>query len=370
MSESENKKIITALSLQGGGALGAYEYGVLKALFSVRGKNFFPKVVSGVSIGAINAAILVGAKEDPLATLDKLWRERFCVTWPMYSWLPSFAFFPPGVPRPLADISEQNLSVLGNPGMYRLKQEFLSAPFFAPSQTSSIYDTDLLKETLTEFVDPDKLNQPEKTRLIVTAVNVRTGEYAKFDNSKTTLTLDHIIASGSFPVTFPMTKIDGDYYWDGGIFLNMPLGVAVNALEQVEPDNPDIEREVIMIALHRMSGALPRTLADASERFYNLLFSGKFATDSKLFNKYGTFVDLMQKIDKSLPADSPIRDHEGYKDLIRHRKIDRALVIGETGAGAFGSGSDFSKKTLNRRIEDGFNDAMAYFTSDREKGLA
>jgi len=179
-----------------------------------------------------------------------------------------------------------------------------------------------------------------------------------------TLTLDHIIASGSFPVTFPMTAIDGEFYWDGGIFMNMPVGEAVNALEQIDPDDFSAEREVILVSLHRMQGQLPKTLQEATERFYNLLFSGKFAMDRKLYNKYGAFVDVMKKIDQALPADSPIRNHEGYKDLIRHRKIDRAIVIGEAGTGAGGASSDFSKKTLNRRIEDGFADAMAFFDAE------
>ncbi|HXZ04649.1 MAG TPA: patatin-like phospholipase family protein, partial [Ktedonobacteraceae bacterium] len=63
-----------ALVLQGGGALGAYAYGVIKALYEQ--PDFSLDIVTGVSIGAINAAVLVGAKNDPIKTLDELWRER------------------------------------------------------------------------------------------------------------------------------------------------------------------------------------------------------------------------------------------------------------------------------------------------------
>jgi len=361
MKKAKTKKIITAISLQGGGALGAYEYGAIKALYASRGKSFFPRVVTGVSIGAINAALLVGAKGDPMEALDRLWRERLCVDWPAFSW---FSLFGETLCDPfhmLTTLSEQSLSLFGNPGMYQLSREFMTTPVYAPMMTSSIYDTSLLKETLAEFVDPKKLNHPEKTRLIVTAVNVGNGQYARFDNAQMMLTLDHIIASGSFPVTFPMTPIAGDFYWDGGIFLNLPVGVAVNALEQIEPDNPDIEREIIMVSLHRMKGELPKTIQESCERFYNLLFSGKFALDKKLHRKYSAFVDAMQEIDKILPANSPIRKHEGYKDLVRHRKIDRTVVIGEEGTGAIGSSSDFSRRTLTGRIDAGFNDAMVVF---------
>ena len=369
MAKSKSaKKTMTALSLQGGGARGAYEYGVLKALYEHRGTGFCPRVVTGVSIGAINAALLVGAKGDPMEALDLLWRERFCVSWPWgpwglwASWMPSGSHYTDFNPHTsLADWSQQSLAVFGNPGMYSLKPEFFFVPFSAPMLTSSVYDTSLLKKTLEELIDPEKLNRPDQTRLIVSAVNVQTGHYVRFDNARTRLTIDHIIASGSFPVTFPMTPIGGNFYWDGGIFMNMPMGVAVNAIEQIEPENSDIVREIILVALHRPEGALPTNIPEASERFYNLLFSGKFSLDRKLFSRYDAFVEVMQEIDKSLPADSPVRRHEGYRELIRHRKIDRTIIIGEEGTGATGSGSDFSPKMLARRIADGFNDAMAYF---------
>jgi len=362
MKKLKSRKIITAISLQGGGARGAYEYGVLKAIYMHRGPAFKPRVVAGVSIGAINAALLVGARGNPLEALDMIWRERFCVTSPFASLFPCAGFLK-GKEKPMAcaDLVGPGMSWLGNPGMYSLKTEFICMPFFAPLLSSSFYDTSLLKKTLTEFIDPEKLNRPEKIRLIVTAVNVRTGRQERFDNAKMKITIDHIIASGSFPVSFPMTFIEGNGYWDGGIFMNMPVGVAVNALEQIEADNPDVEREIILVSLHRMEGQLPATLSEASERFYNLVFSGKFALDKKLYEKYGAFVDVMQEIDKTLPADSPIRNHKGYRDLVSHRKIDRIIIIGEEGKGAVGSGSDFSRKTLIARIDDGFKDAMVFF---------
>jgi|GEM_PF-2052418 len=261
MKKAKPSPPLTALSLQGGGALGAYEYGVLKALYAVRGENFVPRVVAGVSIGAINAALLVGARTDAMAALDRLWREKLCV---------DAAFTPESAPAPAAGENAcgiwgtrpgQYLSFFGNPGMYRLKPEYCFMPFCAPFFTSSVYDTSLLKETLAELVDPEKLNRPDKTRLIVTAVDVETGRQAKFDNAETTLTLDHIVASGSFPVSFPPTLIDGRYYWDGGIFMNMPVGVAANALEQIEADNPSAVREIILVSLHRTRGGSARNTA-------------------------------------------------------------------------------------------------------------
>lgn len=358
-------KTVTALSLQGGGARGAYEYGVLKAIYELRGKAFRPRAIAGISIGAINAAVLIGAKGDPMEALDELWRKRFCVTGPTdgwLSWLPSFTGG--GFPFSFMDLPEQNLSWFGNPGMYSIKPEFMYMPLAAMFQHTSIYDTDALKKTLADLVDVRKLNRPEETRFIVTAVNVKTGLHAKFDNAKGEIAFEHILASGSFPVTFPMTAIGGEHYWDGGVFINLPIAAAVNALEDVEADDHDVERELIFIELHRMQADLPQSLHEATERFYNMLFSGKLAMDRKMLSKYRTFVDLVREIDRTLPADSPIRKHEGYKNLARHRRIDRAVVIGEKGVGALGSSSDFSRKTLEHRINAGYKDALAAFKEE------
>src|SRR3954464_8814571 len=100
-----NGNVHTAVVLQGGGALGAYEYGVLKALYEQR-PGFKPVAVTGISIGAITAAVLGGARSDPVSALDRLWREKLTVVSPL-----PFLWLPPEIDRSLA--------ILGNPGMYR-----------------------------------------------------------------------------------------------------------------------------------------------------------------------------------------------------------------------------------------------------------
>src|SRR5690349_24499974 len=98
------RNVQTAIVLQGGGALGAYEYGVLKALYEQR-PGFRPVAVAGISIGAITAAVLGGAQGNPISALDRLWRDKLTVSPPLpIPWLPSQI--------------DQSLAVLGNPGMY------------------------------------------------------------------------------------------------------------------------------------------------------------------------------------------------------------------------------------------------------------
>ena len=99
----QNRNVNTAIVLQGGGALGAYEYGVLKALYETR-PGFKPVAVTGISIGAVNAAVLGGATGDPISALDTMWRDKFTVSL--------------GVPLPT--LIDRSLAAFGDPGMYRL----------------------------------------------------------------------------------------------------------------------------------------------------------------------------------------------------------------------------------------------------------
>src|SRR5687767_5330499 len=132
--------IHTAIVLQGGGALGAYEYGVLKALYEQR-PGFEPVAVAGISIGAITAAVLGGAAGDPIHALDTLWRRKLTVAPPMPGrWLPAAV--------------DRSLATLGNPGMYQLQTELFTAPWLL----TSIYDTAPLRRTLAELVDPRRLD--------------------------------------------------------------------------------------------------------------------------------------------------------------------------------------------------------------------
>jgi len=332
---TKKKKVVTGIALQGGGALGAYEFGALKALYAYKGEGFTPRVVAGISIGAINAALLIGAKNDPIGTLEEVWRKRFCMADPMCEVIEMFR---PWCSKPALscfDYIEQNLSLCGNPGMYRINPRL----FLSPLNCTNIYDTSILESTFQEYIDLKKLNQPDRTRLIVSAVNVRSGEPARFDNGLMELGFEHVLASGSFPVSFPMTEIDAEYYWDGGIFINTPLAPTINALEQVESDNPDVERELFYVEVHRNAGEVPCNLTESLDRCYNMIFSGKFSLDGKLAKNIESLIDFFSVLDKTLPDDSPLRQHKGFKEMIRHRRINRTITAGRGREGARGGPS-------------------------------
>jgi NTE family protein len=337
----ENRNVHTAIVLQGGGALGAYEYGVLKALYEQR-PGFKPVAVAGISIGAITAAVLGGAKGDPMSALDRLWRDKLTVTPPLpMAWLP-------------AQI-DQALAVLGNPGMYRLH----AALFAAPWTLTSIYDTAPLRQTLAELVDPGTLVD-EQTRVFVGATKVGTGEMEFFDSRHPSgFTFEHVAASGSLPPSFPMTRIEGEWYWDGGLFSNTPLSPAIKALEEAANGDPSAIRELIVVELFPMNAPLPRTMHDVLQRMVELQYASRLKLDKKFFDKIDRVVDLMAKIEESLPEGSEIRSDPTYKEMRAYRKINHFNVVTSRLPAQLSNAADFSRSSIHARIKAGYEDAIA-----------
>jgi NTE family protein len=336
-----------ALVLQGGGALGAYAYGAIKALYEQ--PDFSVDVVTGVSIGAINAAVLVGAKGDPIKALDELWRERLAIR--------NGALIPP--------IFERYSALLANPAMYQIRPSYIYTPFLAPFIETSIYDITALHNTLSDLIDFERLNH-SKTRLVMSAVDIETGEATYFENQgKVPLTTAHIVASGGLAPGFPMVNIkdpetgQDKRYWDGGFSSNLPMSKAIELLERIDADDPDVERELIVIELFPMRAKLPTTLFEAQDRVSQLLYSSKLVLDEHLFEKMNDYVDLIQRVGQAIPPDSPIRQLPGFQDLKRHKKIDSFLVVTATTPGATTGASNFSQAAIEYRIAAGYKDTRA-----------
>ena len=346
-----------ALVLQGGGALGAYAYGVIKALYEQ--PDFSLDIITGVSIGAINAAVLVGAKDDPIRALDELWQKRLAIK--------NWSFASPAI--------ERYSALLINPAMYWLRPSYVYAPLLAPFLETSIYEIAALRRTLGDLIDLNRLNH-NAIRLVMSAVDIETGEVAYFENqSEAPLSLEHILASGGLAPGFPMINITDPQtgeerrYWDGGFSSNLPLAKAIDLLEQTDPDNPDVERQLIVIELFPMRAKVPTNLIEVQDRVTQLIFSSKLILDEHLFEKVNAFVDLIGQIDQVLPPESTLRQFPGYRELKRHKKIDSFLVLTSTTPEATSGASDFSFASIERRIAAGYHDALAQFQEFNERSL-
>src|ERR1043166_5575628 len=203
------------LVLQGGGALGAYQGGVCEGMSE---HGFAPDWVAGVSIGAINAALIAGnPPERRLERLREFW-ERVSGGLPLV--LPA-ALDP--VRIAVTRLNAAAVAAFGAPGFFvpRLPPAWL-APDGSPDALS-VYDTSPLRSTLEELVDFDFLNGRSGVRLSLGAVNVQTGNSVYFDSRDLKINVDHVLASGSLPPGFPPPPLRGIHYWDGGIVSNSPL---------------------------------------------------------------------------------------------------------------------------------------------------
>jgi NTE family protein len=336
----------TAIILQGGGALGAYELGVLNALYETR-PGFTPSVVTGISIGAITAAVLAGAKGDPIQTLDRLWREKLTV-------VPTLPFFPSAYQQFLStlvpDELEKYLAAWGNPGMYRPRLDYA----YAPWRRTSMYDLAPLRQTLAELVDLEKLNNGG-IRVAVGAINVGTSEIKYFDNDKMRLSFENVMASGSLPPGFPMTEVEGNSYWDGGLFENTPLSPALNLLEGLDKQ----KLELVVVELFPRQSPIPEDMADVVNRMLQLQYTNRLKLDAKFFEKFNSYIGLVEEINKTGEEGHAIRQTEGYKDLQRYKRIDAASVILAQLPPELSNASDFSKTSIEERIDAGYRDAIA-----------
>jgi NTE family protein len=247
------------LVLQGGGALGAYQAGVFESLATVYRE---PNWVAGISIGAINAALIAGnTAAHRVARLREFW-ER------VSSALPTPLIGAATTAREALNESHASQVMLfGVPGFFTPR--FPPAPFQPPGTLEAIsyYDTSPLVATLERLVDFDRINAGAM-RLSVGAVNVRTGNFEYFDSAEQTIDVRHIMASGALPPGFAPVEIDGEHYWDGGLVSNTPL--------QYVLDQPGTRRRVVFqVDLFAACGALPKNLGEVTEREKDIRFSSR-----------------------------------------------------------------------------------------------
>ena len=187
----------------------------------------------------------------------------------------------------------------------------------------------------------------------MTATNVATGRIEVFDNRA--ITADHILASGALPPGFPMVEINHNFYWDGGVFDNSPLGVVI---ENLNPD-PNIPKEIVVIDLFPGPGPIPENMMDVFDRTFAITFSNKFKSDVETANQVNEFIEVMKAIDKALPPDDPVRRLPGYVTLSQYMFIDDIVYIENVNPELVTGPFDFSAKSIERRVHAGYRDAEA-----------
>jgi NTE family protein len=284
MSDSEARRVLV---LQGGGALGSYQAGVYEGLAE---HDMRPDWVAGISIGAINAALIAGNPPDKQV-------ERLREFWRLVSDGPQAPDWGlGGSTRGLvSQVNAAGVLLFGVSGFF--------APRFPPPQLQppgtlaaiSFYETSSLKATLERLVDFDRLNAGE-TRLSVGAVNVQTGNFAYFDNQQMRIGPEHIMASGALPPGLPPVEIDGEFYWDGGLVSNTPLEYVLD-----EPNGHDLL--IFQVDLFPARGPMPGTLAEAAEREMDIRYSSRTRLNTDMAMRIHRAKCLVRRLLEQLPPD-------------------------------------------------------------------
>jgi NTE family protein len=333
------------LVLQGGGALGAYQAGAYEALAAA---GHEPEWITGISIGAINAAIIAGnTRENRVPRLKAFWHK-------VSSGLQGASAFPGDHGRIWFNETSSMLStVFGVPGFYR---PHLFSPFFAvpgSSNATSFYETTPLRETLSELVDFQILNA-RATRLSVGAVSLTTGQITYFDNSAEDLRVEHIMASGALPPAFAPVKIGDDHFWDGGIVSNTPLRFVV--------DDPDHTRNlcVFQVDLFSSHGKLPGTIIEAAEREKEIRYASRSIMNSNAIQEDDALRDSVRKLIAKLPEEM-----QNDPDVIKLKSEARDngitvmhLVNRSTNFDTQNKDNEFSRLSVEEHWASGFADAQ------------
>ena len=337
-----------ALLLQGGGALGAYQGGVYQALTEA---NLHPDWVAGISIGAINSALIAGNPPERRV-------ERLRAFWETISTPPPGVVYLGLDPRDETTHRLVNQArafgtlVAGAPGFFtpRLPPPYLHPP--GSPGALSYYDVTPLKATLERLADFDRINSGEM-RFSVGAVNVRSGNFVYFDNMTHRIGPEHVMASGSLPPGFPSTVIDGEHYWDGGLVSNTPL-------QWVLDSRPRVDTLVFQIDLWNARGELPRDLMEAESRQKEIRYSSRTRAATDQFKKQQL---LRRAAAKLLPLIPPELQQIPEAELLAgeaDEKVYNLIQLIYHARNYEGTSKDyeFSRHTMNEHWQSGYNDAV------------
>jgi NTE family protein len=322
------------LVMQGGGALGAYQGGVYQALHEA---GIEPDWVIGTSIGAVNGAIIAfNAIEHRLERLRTFW-ERVERDPP-----PGLDLLPPQLGRMSANLMAWFGGVPG---------------FFAPNpalalgiERAAIYSTSPLKATLADLMDFD-LDAAKHPRFTLGLVNVASGEFRYFDSRRDAIKFEHVLAATALPPSFPAIRIDGDLYWDGGIYSNTPI-------EAVFDDNPRRDSVIFAVQLWHDRGPIPDSVLQVLSREKDITFASRTKSHIVRQAQIHKLRHIVRELVRNLPKEKretpEMKVLAGYGCTTNMHLIEiNAPILKDDG---FSRDFDFSRATLEMRWQAGYAD--------------
>jgi len=338
-----------ALLLQGGGALGAYQAGVYQALAEA---DLHPDWIAGISIGAINSALIAGnPREKRVEKLREFWEAVTTPPFGIPDW--RWSYLEGEFAHSLIN-QARSLSALtgGAPGFFRPR---VPPPYLQPNGTLeaiSYYDLAPLQATLERLVDFDLINAGA-TRFSVGAVNVRTGNFVYFDNITHQIGPEHVIASASLPPGFPATEIEGECYWDGGLVSNTPL-------QWVLDSRPGQDTLAFQVDLWSSRGEFPRNLLEAETRQKEIRYSSRTRMATDQFKKKQMLRRAAAKLLAKMSSELLQTPEAEILAAEADEKVYNLIQLVYRAKNYEGNAKDyeFSRRTMEEHWKAGYNDAV------------
>ena len=336
-----------ALLLQGGGALGSYQAGVYEALAEA---DLHPDWVAGISIGAINSAIIAG--NPPRRRVDAL-REFWQLVSTSPLGIPYFRRLDfDDMQRQLVNQARaMNTLLFGAPNFFvpRVPPPMVWPP--ASPDKASYYDNTQLRTTLERLVDFDRINAGE-TRFSVGAVDIRSGNFTYFDSKTHKIAYEHIVASGSLPPGFPATKIGDHYFWDGGLISNTPLEWVLDA-------RPRRDTLAFQVDLWNARGQLPKDMIEVEVRHKEIIYSSRNRAATDRYKYIQKLRIALARLLEKIPDE--LRDGEDGK-LLLSEADDKVcnivhLIYRARPYEGIAKDFEFSRRTMEEHWKTGYDNA-------------
>jgi len=338
-----------ALLLQGGGALGAYQGGVYEALSEA---NLHPDWVAGISIGAVNSALIAG--NPPGRRVERLREFWETVCQPAFGLasLASIEIKDDFTHRLVNQTRALGILLFGAPEFFTPR---IPPPYIYPPgcpEALSYYDITPLKTLLERLVDFDLINS-DTTRFSVGAVNVRSGNFVYFDNANDQIGPEHVMASCSLPPGFPATEIDGEQYWDGGLVSNTPL-------QWVLDSRPRQDTLAFQVDLWNARGEFPRNLIETELRQKEIRYSSRTRAGTDQFRKAQTLRRAFAHLLKKLPDELLQTPEVALLAAESDEKVYNLVQLIYHAQNYEGTSKDFefSRRTMEEHWKAGYNDAI------------
>jgi NTE family protein len=341
-----------AFVLQGGGSLGSYQAGAYKALDEAGLRIDW---IAGVSIGAINAAIIAGNRpEERVAKLQGFWNELSSEPWSQ-TWLRA-------LPREFFEFEDIRIvhNHLSATEAFTTGVTSFFKPRLAPTwlwrngrpDAVSLYDTQPLRDALSRFVDFDRINSGAM-RFSVSAVNIESGNFDYFDSTTDEIRAEHVLASAALPPMFPAVEIDGEFYWDGGLVSNTPL-------QWIAESHPQRDTLIFQVDLWNTRGQYPTDLAEVVTRQKEIQFASRTRASSDIIRRLQRLKNAVSEALADLPDDVCLLPSVRRLQEEAGQKVVRIVNLIYHAQPHQGATKDFEFSRLN--IEDhwntGYDDAV------------